>query len=75
MNQPARISYVIMAVLLVLIAWLHLGTLLLTSLFGYYALVMFSFGRSKFLGLAIYIVAVATIGTGFVYFSRQAYVA
>jgi predicted PurR-regulated permease PerM len=75
MNQPARISCVIMAVLLVLIAWLHLGTLLLTSLFGYYALLLFSFGRSKFLGLAIYIIAVATIGTGLVYFSRQAYVA
>jgi predicted PurR-regulated permease PerM len=75
MNQPVRISYVIMAVLLVLIGWLHLGTLVLTALFGYFALRLFSFGRSKFLGVAIYIVAVATIGTGLVYFSRQAYVA
>ena len=31
MNQPARISYAIMAALLVLIAVLHLGTLLLTA--------------------------------------------
>jgi hypothetical protein len=35
MSQPVRISYVIMAVLLVLIGWLHLGTLVLTALFGY----------------------------------------
>jgi predicted PurR-regulated permease PerM len=75
MSQPARASYVIMAVLLVLIAWLHLGTLLLTTLFGYYALLLFSFGRSKFLGVLLYIIAVTTIGTGLVYFSRQAYIA
>ncbi len=56
MSQPVRISYVIMAVLLVLIAWLHLGTLVLTSLFGYFALQLFSLGRHKFLGLAIYII-------------------
>ena len=74
MNQSVRISYVIMAVLLVLIAWLHLGTLVLTALFGYFALRLFSFGRSKLLGLALYVIAVAAIGTGLVYFARQAYV-
>ncbi|MGA2855169.1 MAG: AI-2E family transporter [Verrucomicrobiota bacterium] len=75
MNQSTRISYVIMAALLVLSACLHLGTLLLTALFGYFALRAFSFGRSKFLGLTIYLIAVATIGTGVIYFSRQVYVA
>jgi predicted PurR-regulated permease PerM len=63
-----------MAVLLVLIGWLHLGTLALTALFGYFALRLFSLGRSKILGVAIYIVAVVTIGAGMVYFSRQAYI-
>jgi predicted PurR-regulated permease PerM len=74
MNQSVRISYVIMAVLLVLIGWLHLGTLVLTALFGYFALRLFSFGRSKLLGVALYVIAVAAIGAGLVYFSRQAYV-
>jgi predicted PurR-regulated permease PerM len=74
MNQPVRISHVIMAVLLVLIGWLHLGTLALTALFGYFALRLFSLGRSKILGVAIYFVAVVTIGAGMVYFSRQAYI-
>ena len=72
MSQSTRISYAIMAVLLVLVGWLHLGTLLLAALFGFFALGVFSFGRSKYLGLAIYVVAVAVIGGGLVYFSKQA---
>jgi predicted PurR-regulated permease PerM len=74
MSQPARISYVIMAVLLLLIGWLHLGTLILTVLFGYFALQRFSFGRSKLLGVTLYLIAVVAIGCGLFYFSRQAYV-
>jgi predicted PurR-regulated permease PerM len=62
-----------MAVLLVLIGWLHLATLVLTTLFGYFAIRLFSFGRSKLLGVILYVVAVAAIGYGLFYFSRQAY--
>src|SRR5664279_5346907 len=75
MNHPVRISYLIMVALLVLAAWFHLGTLVLTTLFGYFALRLFSFGRNKILGVALYIIAVAVVGTGVGYFSRQAYVA
>ena len=73
MTRPARISYVIMAVLLVLIGWLQLATLVLTTLFGYFALQRFSFGRSKLLGTSIYVIAVAAIGYGLFYFSHRAY--
>ena len=73
MSQPARISYAIMAGLLVLIGCFHLGTLVLTALFGFFALQLFSLGRSKYLGLALYVVAVVLIGWGLFYFSRQAY--
>ena len=73
MNPSIRISYFIMAVLLVAIGWLHLATLALTSLFGSFALRLFSFGRSKLLGVILYIVAVVLIGSGMFYFSRQAY--
>ena len=75
MNQSARTSYVIMAGLLVLIGALHLGTLLLTALFGFFALRLFSFGKSRALGVGLYLVAVALIGWGLVHFSRQAYLA
>src|SRR6266508_1301552 len=73
MSKPTRISYVIMALLLVLIGWLHLATLVLTTLFGYFALRLFSLGRSKALGITVYVVAVAAIGYGLYYFSRQAH--
>jgi len=73
MTRAARISYVIMAVLLVLIGWLHLATLLLTALFGYFALYLFSFGRSKTLAVILYTIAVTAIGYGLFFFSSQAY--
>jgi predicted PurR-regulated permease PerM len=75
MSQPARISYVIMAVLLVLIGCFQLGTLMLTAFFGFFALQVFSFGRSKILGVALYVVAVALLAWGMFYFTRQAYLA
>jgi predicted PurR-regulated permease PerM len=75
MSQPTRISYVIMAALLVLIGCFHLGTLMLTAFFGFFALQLFSFGRSKILGLTLYAVAVALIGWGMIHFTRQAYLA
>ena len=75
MSKSARISYVMIAVLLVLIGGLHMATLLLTVLFGYFALNFLSFGRSKLLGIAFYLIVVASIGYGFIFFSRQAYIA
>lgn len=73
LTTSARISFGIMAVLLVLIAWLHLGTLVLTAMFGYFAMHLFSLGRSKTLGVAVYLVAVAAIATGLFFFSQRAY--
>ncbi len=72
MSKSARISYGMMAVLLVLIAWLHLGALVLTSLFGFFALRQFSFGRSRVLGVTIYVIVVSAIGYGLFFFSKQA---
>jgi predicted PurR-regulated permease PerM len=74
MTTPARISYGIMAVLLVLTGWLHLATLVFSSLFGYFALRLFSFGRSRLLGVVLYVFAVTGISVGVFYFSRQVYV-
>jgi predicted PurR-regulated permease PerM len=74
-TQSARISYGVMAVLLFLIAWLHLGPLVLTSLFGYFALGKLRMGRSKHFAVALYIIAVVTIGYLLVHFTRQASIA
>src|SRR5919197_3984176 len=73
MSKPARFSYAIMALLLALVGMLHLATLALTTLFGYFALRQFSFGRSKALGVTIYVIAVTAIGYGLFYFSKKAY--
>jgi len=73
MSKPGRVSYAIMARLLVLVGLLHLATLALTTLFGYFALRKFSFGRSKALGVTIYVIAVTAIGYGLFYFSKKAY--
>lgn len=74
MSLQTRISYALMALLLVLVGWLHLGMLVLTALFGYFAIVKFSFGRSRLLGVGLYTVAVVGIGLGFYHFAKQAYV-
>lgn len=75
MTRSARISYVIMAVLLILVGWLHVATLILTAFFGYFALNLLSFGRSKALGIFLYLIVVVSAAWGLVYFSKQAYVA
>jgi predicted PurR-regulated permease PerM len=73
MTQSKRISYVIMAALLVAIGWFHIGTMVLTAFFGYFALQKFSLERSRILGAAIYIITVAAIGYGLFFFSSRAY--
>lgn len=72
MSQPVRISYAIMAALLVFVGCFHLGTLVLTALFGFFALQMFSLGRSKVLGVTLYVFAVTALVIGMFYFVKQA---
>lgn len=75
MGQSERASYWIIFALLGMVIVLHLGSFVLTILFGYFALELFSFGRHRRMGFAIYVVAVAAVALGAVYFSRQVYVA
>jgi len=72
MSKPARISYVAMAVALVMIAWLHLGVLVLTVLFGYFVLGKLRFGLSKHFAVALYLVLIVVVSYLLVHFSRQA---
>jgi predicted PurR-regulated permease PerM len=73
MNRPAEISYAIVAILMALVAWFHLGTFLLTSLFGYLALQMFCFRRNKAVSVTIYIFAVIVVGAGLLYIASLSY--
>jgi len=71
---PARISYGIMLALLAMIGWLHLATLVLTALFGYFAIRSLNFGGRKWLAVSVYLILVSALFVGLVYFSKQAYV-
>jgi predicted PurR-regulated permease PerM len=73
MNRPARISFVLLALLIVLVVWLKLGAFLLAALFGYLALQVFSFRRSKTLSVTLYFIAVIVIGAGMIYIANLAY--
>ncbi|MCL5097737.1 MAG: AI-2E family transporter [Candidatus Omnitrophica bacterium] len=61
-----------MAVLLILVGWLHLATLLLTTLFGFFALQIFNVRRLKWVALSIYFTVVLTVGFGLFHFSKRA---
>ncbi len=72
MSLPARISYATMALMLVLIGWLHLSTLVLTVLFGYFALQMFSIRKNKVVGVAIYFIVVVGAIWGLIFVLNRA---
>jgi len=56
-----------------LVVYLHFGTFLLTSFFGYLALQVLTIRGSKWLSVTLYLIAVAVIGAGLVYFSNLSY--
>jgi predicted PurR-regulated permease PerM len=73
MNRPAQISYVLVVIVIVTVAWLHLGVFSLAALFGYLALKMFSFHRSKPLSVALYLLVAVIVCAGLLYFASLAY--
>jgi predicted PurR-regulated permease PerM len=74
MSKQARVSYAFMFILLILVGWLNMATLLLTTLFSYLTLRVLSFGKSKLLGVFLFLL-LATAGTvGLIFFAKQAYV-
>jgi predicted PurR-regulated permease PerM len=73
MHSPVRISYGLVVLIMAMAIWLHLGTLILTTLFGYLALQVFCFRGRRVLSVAIYVVLVALVVIGLAYFSSLAY--
>lgn len=74
MTKQARISYAFMFILLILVGWLSMATLLLTTLFSYLTLRVLSFGKSKPLGICLFVMIAATGIVGLLYYSKVAYV-
>jgi predicted PurR-regulated permease PerM len=73
MSKPVQISYLIMFVLLILIGWLHMATLLITALFGYFALELFTIHGNKKRAVMIYVAAATIICCGLFFFTKTAY--
>lgn len=76
MSRPTRISFGFMAGLLVVVAVMGLATPLLTVLFSFFLLHVFSFkGRSKAMAVALFLVAIGTVCLGVTIFLAHTYVA
>lgn len=65
-------SYAVVAVSLALAAWLHLGTLLVTVLFGYFALNKLNFLNRKWLAVALFSILLVAAFFGFGLFVKRA---
>src|SRR6266545_7809488 len=76
MTTPARVSYGVLALTLVLAGVLHLGAPLLVILFSYLALrQIYSLTKRKWLALVLFIVVVLGIAAAAVFFTRAAILA
>ena len=76
MTTPARLSYGVLVLTIILAGVLHLGTPLLVVLFSYFALRQLYFlTKTKWLALILFIVVVAGIAAAAVYFTRVAILA
>src|SRR5260370_24816833 len=76
MITPARLSYGVLALTIILAGLLHLGTPLLVVLFAYFALrQLFYLTKRRWLALILCIVVVVGIAAAAVYFTRAALLA
>jgi predicted PurR-regulated permease PerM len=72
MSNPARFSYVFLALLFVLVIWLHLAIPLLAILFSFFVLHKLAFTRHKLPSVLLFILVIAGITYGAVHFTRAA---
>lgn len=73
-SRPVLASYLAVALLLILAGSFHLATPLLTVLFSYFALNLFSWSRNRWLAVFLFLILVAAIFYGFVFFLRRAFI-
>jgi predicted PurR-regulated permease PerM len=69
--KPARVSFVILALTLILVGWLRLSTPLLAVLFSYFVLQKLDFARSKWVAVALFTIVLLGIAYGLAHFINQ----
>jgi len=70
--HPERISYAFIALALVLVGWLNLTVLILTGLFGYFALEKLAIRDRKWVAVVLFILSLSLLGYGFYSFFHNA---
>ena len=70
-SKPVVISYAVFAAAMVLTGGLHLTTLLITVLFGCFALNKLTFYRKRWLAVVLFLLVVSVFFSGFAYFLRE----
>jgi len=73
MNQPNRVSFAFIVLILVLTGWFHMGALLLSVLFSYFIITKLNFmkPRAKWLAVAIFLALLAGIAYALTYFIHE----
>jgi len=74
-RKPVVISYIFFAALMLLVAMLHLGTPFVAALFSYLALRKLAFSRRRWVAMLLFIVFMAALFSGCVFFLKRAVVA
>ena len=74
MQKPVAISYGVFALILVLVALLHLGTPFLAALFCFLALNKLAFWGKKWIALTLFVIVIVAVFSGFVFFLKRAIV-
>lgn len=72
-SKPVAISYAVFASALLLAGWLQMATLLITVLFGYFALNKLTFYRIRWLAVVLFLMMVCVFFSSFVYFLRATF--
>lgn len=75
MERSVAISYLVFALLLVLIGVLHLAAPFIGALFCYLALTKLAFGGRKWIALTLFLLLLAAVFSGFAFFVKRALVA
>jgi len=74
MSTPIKVSYGVLIATLIVVAWLHLGTLLLAAFFSYFALrKLHAVTKRKWLSLILFVICLVGIAYAAGYFTRAAW--
>jgi predicted PurR-regulated permease PerM len=75
MTRAVRISYIFIALTLILVGWLHLATPLLVVMFSLFVLNKMHFTRSKWFAVLLFVLVILGISYGAAHFLKAAVVA